>query len=527
MRYRIRRYQLPIQPGFSVTGQSAQGKTLPKVLCNLGEGTWSNYVAVSRARRREDLFLMRAITLDKLNIPHSNDLLKELARYKPMEHNTMIKYGFKTGTPMPVPDPEDSSFTPSSTIHAGFSASLIWDYTEDDSGTSTCLAQASHEQSPVEAGHSNITGTQEVSEAVATERAPTSPNGLRIPTSGRGAKETAITSQAGESREQSYSNPSVVSERGSTKRKTCAMMPTPVPQRRKTDGFSLQGCTWSSEDWSCAYDTFYMVVACVYRQSDREWKARWRTYGSCAELLALGFDSLNNTGWTSKQVSAINAARDALRETMVAVDSRTFPRHGHHMVSITDLIDVVLHNNHLRLSLTPRARCDGEAIASSRNERNTLLYSVYERPSDTGLPELKRHNHQCWINAACTLDEQYIWRCSHSERCLNISETRFVVKDPPLLFYLRHSGRLAGDVLPVKELFLPYSTNAVKYSLCGIIYAGDRHFTARVVYLGYMYTYDGRGNAGMCIREEEKELASFSIRQMASISSLSGRNAYN
>ena len=37
---RITRHQLPIQPGFAVTGQSAQGKTLPQVIVNLHEGSF-------------------------------------------------------------------------------------------------------------------------------------------------------------------------------------------------------------------------------------------------------------------------------------------------------------------------------------------------------------------------------------------------------------------------------------------------------------------------------------------------------
>jgi hypothetical protein len=46
----LTRSQVPVQPGFAVTGQSAQGKTLPCVLANLHEGGFGAYVAASRAR---------------------------------------------------------------------------------------------------------------------------------------------------------------------------------------------------------------------------------------------------------------------------------------------------------------------------------------------------------------------------------------------------------------------------------------------------------------------------------------------
>ncbi|TEB26515.1 hypothetical protein FA13DRAFT_1595676, partial [Coprinellus micaceus] len=66
---RIRRYQLPIQPAFAVTGQSAQGKTLPTVLASLHEGGFGAYVAASRAKSREGLCIIRSVQLSDLNKP--------------------------------------------------------------------------------------------------------------------------------------------------------------------------------------------------------------------------------------------------------------------------------------------------------------------------------------------------------------------------------------------------------------------------------------------------------------------------
>ncbi|KAF8815173.1 hypothetical protein BYT27DRAFT_7080622, partial [Phlegmacium glaucopus] len=40
-------HQVPIQPGFAITGHSAQGKTLLKVLVSLHEGVFAAYVAAS------------------------------------------------------------------------------------------------------------------------------------------------------------------------------------------------------------------------------------------------------------------------------------------------------------------------------------------------------------------------------------------------------------------------------------------------------------------------------------------------
>ncbi|KIK31921.1 hypothetical protein CY34DRAFT_102502, partial [Suillus luteus UH-Slu-Lm8-n1] len=87
-RLRVTREQLPIQPAFAVTGHSAQGKTLPKVIINLHEGGFGAYVAASRARTREGLCIMQPVTLDNLNKPLPYDLLLEMRRFEALEHNT-------------------------------------------------------------------------------------------------------------------------------------------------------------------------------------------------------------------------------------------------------------------------------------------------------------------------------------------------------------------------------------------------------------------------------------------------------
>jgi hypothetical protein len=103
---RIRRYQLPIQPAFAVTGQSTQGKTLPVVLAALHEGGFGAYIAASRAKSREGLCIVRQVSLADLNKPLPHDLLAEMKRLLALEHNTSVRLGFSTEAPQPVPDPE-------------------------------------------------------------------------------------------------------------------------------------------------------------------------------------------------------------------------------------------------------------------------------------------------------------------------------------------------------------------------------------------------------------------------------------
>ena len=102
----LTRSQLPIQPGFAVMGQSAQGKTLPCILANLHEGGFGAYVAASRACSREGLCITEPVTLQQLNKPVPHSLLLETRRLAALEHNTYIQYGFSEGIFQTVPDPE-------------------------------------------------------------------------------------------------------------------------------------------------------------------------------------------------------------------------------------------------------------------------------------------------------------------------------------------------------------------------------------------------------------------------------------
>jgi hypothetical protein len=103
---RVTRQQMPIQPAFAVTGHSAQGKTLPKVLVNLEEGGFGAYVAASRAQSRTGICLLQPVTIEQLNKPLPRNLLLEVRRFDAIEHNTYVRRGLRTGEPVPVPDAE-------------------------------------------------------------------------------------------------------------------------------------------------------------------------------------------------------------------------------------------------------------------------------------------------------------------------------------------------------------------------------------------------------------------------------------
>ncbi|KAE8219159.1 hypothetical protein CF319_g7097 [Tilletia indica] len=87
---RVQRQQLPLQPGFAMTVHSAQGITAQgAIIVDLQRGGFEAYVAASRATRREDIYLLRPITAQRLNNPPlPRALRQELKRLDILAENT-------------------------------------------------------------------------------------------------------------------------------------------------------------------------------------------------------------------------------------------------------------------------------------------------------------------------------------------------------------------------------------------------------------------------------------------------------
>jgi hypothetical protein len=175
---------------FAVTGHSAQGKTLPKVLINLHEGGFAAYVAASHTQTRNGLCITRLVTLDQLNKSLPSDLLQEVWRFDVIEHNTYIKHGFHAGTIIDVPDSEAEYST----------------------------MKHKHDFSEIDGSQPVLNNSNKHFKAC-------------LP--GRG------------------------------------LQPFYHPERISA------GCTWSQEDWSCSYDSVFMILFHAHCCGSAAWKSLW------------------------------------------------------------------------------------------------------------------------------------------------------------------------------------------------------------------------------------------------------------
>ena len=226
---------------FAVTGHSAQGKMLPKVLVDLAEGGFAAYVAASRATTRHGLCITEPVTIQHLNKRLPHDLLQEVRRLDAIEHNTMISHGFKKGTLISVPDVESDCLDHSLKIQ----------FMQEEKKVT--------KRKPMESIAGDVTHGD----------ASRSPHQAR--------KRLKLHSQP-----PSPSLDIMTSEIGLiTKPDTClhtALSPLPFSPTSAPIG---AGCQWSSTNWSCAYDSIFMVLFHLYHSFnpviERWWSAQGRS----------------------------------------------------------------------------------------------------------------------------------------------------------------------------------------------------------------------------------------------------------
>jgi len=82
-------------------------------------------------------------------------------------------------------------------------------------------------------------------------------------------------------------------------------------------------CQWSSENWSCAYDSIFTAFFSMYCQLDINMRQNWGSKNVCAMLLRSLFDNLIEESEASIITSAsMNASCNELRNYLFTCDAQ-------------------------------------------------------------------------------------------------------------------------------------------------------------------------------------------------------------
>ena len=88
------------------------------------------------------------------------------------------------------------------------------------------------------------------------------------------------------------------------------------------------GCTWCSDNWSCAYDSILMAFFYGYVSLSHCIKEKWRQQTSLTHALVPSFDHLKSCNDRLMSSIQFNIVLDQLRDYLSNIDPTSFPRYG-------------------------------------------------------------------------------------------------------------------------------------------------------------------------------------------------------
>ena len=480
------RHQLPLQPSFAVTGQSAQGKTLPKVLANLHEGGFSAYVAASCAQTRDGLCISEAVTLEQLNKQIPYDLKQEIHCLEALEHNTYIRYNFKSGDLIPIPDPESERSANSSNVKVAFQTSAH----------KTPLKKKADQELP---GH--------IAKKPKLQATP--------PSTAKHKSEILFSSEyAKKPKSQNTTNESQSDIMHiSTNKHKEDLQDIPWMSKKGQHAHCskyhncpyFSGCSWNSTDWSCAYDSAFMTLFNSYHVSNELWRNAWSHCSQTTLMLAKSFDVLLSS--EGKNL-LLNIFRDKLRDHLSALSPVQFPRHGAVGAPAQLIFDYLLPvtTRHLSLIKYCPNDCYHEVVPTPYHCSlpTTLSQALWNRPIDNSDWDMnaKTASISLWIEQylRCKLDDYVtntIPSSTYHHGCNLQILHKVALVDASKMFTLEVLPETMPTPLPQVDLRLPGLHSQLHYRLTGIIYSGSYHFTAKFITSdNRLWCHDGQTNNG-------------------------------
>ena len=203
-------------------------------------------------------------------------------------------------------------------------------------------------------------------------------------------------------------------------------------------------------------------------------------------MLSVSFDRLLSLQCQLLSHSAYNKICDHLRDHLSIHDPQKFPQHGQHFGTpaaliceyLTKEINPTLSVVYTCPSLPP---CEPPVLIPT--ESNLFLFLSYTNWQSWNsicatniVPECA--SVQSWLNLALEWRASCMgpvtWTCS---KCNSVHSSHIFVDLLPSLLVIKVSPDMQPSIIPCKQLVLPGQDHIETYSLTGVIYLSDCHFT--------------------------------------------------
>lgn len=254
------------------------------------------------------------------------------------------------------------------------------------------------------------------------------------------------------------------------------------------------GCEWTSNNWSCSYDTVFMSFWSIYKESSARWRRNWVRYSpNWNGPLSNNFDHLTLLADTPAsprdQSMWFSRYRDRFRDQLSGRDPKSFPRWGPVPSSAAQILRVTFsrfEGPHLEQDLVCMS-CKASTTAEidicflaygleQDFQKPTPLHSVWAQFTERYRTEVFPSQAKC--------------HCCHQK---TVKELK--MPDLPLIWFEREKP---CPVRPSLTLTFNSPSTTLTYILASIIYAGGNHFTVRFrEKSGRWWKHDGQIMSGV------------------------------
>jgi hypothetical protein len=270
------------------------------------------------------------------------------------------------------------------------------------------------------------------------------------------------------------------------------------------------GCTWSEEDWSCAYNSALMTIFYTFMFWSTQNRETWKNWTPLSNALSHEFDALLLSPTRIASRIEYNRIRDNLRDYLSAKDPVQFKRHGAVGAPVDLIFDFYLTlpaNNSLSMvySCAAPLACGPKVLNPVLTNLPLIFNNVRWREwcaGTTGNADAERAFTQTWIDLALASIERHLRSTSTDISCESPCESvrrhTVCLSSPPPLLVVEVTPETLPLVFPSMMLDVPGPHDTKRHLLRAIIYLGHFHFTARMIDSERnIWSYDGCRNGGI------------------------------
>ena len=260
---------------------------------------------------------------------------------------------------------------------------------------------------------------------------------------------------------------------------------------------SLAGCMWSAN--SCAYDTFFMLLFSLYKDSSEPRRRDFLNAGPWFHSVSSMFEHLMIPANLTDS-SCFSKCRDDLRAMLSDYDSAAFPRPGRDYTSIFQVFEAFANNSSYSYTLLQVFTCSGgcSKICDALHLPSACAQSSWTNAARRIRFEYRHSSAsiQLFIDLqiAAKIKKGLTTRC---EECHGARTSSIVLTNPSQWLFIRIPPGVQPRPEPPQVLEIRGEMGLMNYRLSGIVYYNGDHFVGVWANRnGLCWGYDGLAHGG-------------------------------